>query len=99
MKTPEYSDDTRYDERNAEKTDEFESLCTHCGACCGADDGDPCLNLSVDTKTGLSHCKEYDHRLGTQKTVSGKYFECVPILENIKRGSYHAKCAYRQYYR
>lgn len=77
-----------------QKEDEFESMCKRCGACCGAYDGDPCALLAFDPALNVYYCTDYENRLGTQKTVSGKSFECVSILENLRHGTLHSVCAY-----
>lgn len=60
------------------KFQEYENLCKRCGACCGLLDADPCENLVLD-KDKKCFCKVYTNRFGLQKTLSGKYFLCVPI--------------------
>jgi uncharacterized cysteine cluster protein YcgN (CxxCxxCC family) len=98
MKRSDSFDEFRYENKIAAKKAEFESLCVRCGECCGAYDGDPCQNLQFDTCSNSYYCQDYENRLGPQKTIAGKLFECVPILENIKRGCYHEKCAYKRLY-
>lgn len=77
-----------------EKEDEFEAICSRCGACCGAYDGDRCSRLKGDGP-GRYYCDAYGTRLGMQQTVSGKKFECVPIRD-VLRYSYtrEQRCAY-----
>jgi len=78
------------------KEKEFEDLCSRCGACCGAYDGDPCAHLRNDGKSKY-YCDIYSHRLGKRKTVSGEEFECVPIREILNRswpGS--SRCVYKR---
>ncbi len=75
------------------KEENFESLCTRCGDCCGAYD-DPCRNL-IKLEDGTYFCEDYKNRLGPQKTVSGKEFQCVSIREHIAKGSLRPRCAYR----
>ena len=60
---------------NREK--EFENACLRCGNCCGASE-DACIHLISQTD-GKYMCDIYDCRGGTQKTRSGKFFECVNI--------------------
>ena len=67
-----------------QKAQQWESLCTRCGACCGALD-DPCENLRKDTK-GKYFCAVYDHRFGKWHTVSGQKIVCVPISKKLKDG-------------
>ncbi|MBD3425920.1 MAG: hypothetical protein GF409_01660 [Candidatus Omnitrophica bacterium] len=75
------------------KEREFESLCKRCGRCCGASD-DPCANL-VRVASGEYFCRDYNNRLGPQRTVSGKEFNCVSIREHIGAGTLRHGCAYR----
>ncbi len=79
----------------AVKEDEWESLCCHCGACCGAFE-DPCehLFIGLDKK---SCCLVYENRIGPQKTVSGQSFNCVNIRQKFGQswpGDIH--CAYNR---
>ena len=85
-------DEKRYKNyfRNREK--KFESVCVRCGKCCGALD-DPCRNL-IKTADGTYFCKDYENRLGPQRTVSGKVFNCVSIREHIAKGTLRPDCAY-----
>ena len=59
------------------KERDTESLCRHCGACCGASD-DPCEHLTM-TPEGRSHCAVYTNRFGAHRTVGGRPLNCVPI--------------------
>ncbi len=93
------TDNSMYNQDQAEDYRDFEALCTRCGLCCGSDDGDPCVHLKLDTQSVSYYCDDYAGRLGPQMTISGARFQCVPIVENIKRGSYHQKCAYRKHYK
>jgi len=72
----------------------FEGICKHCGECCGSRDGDSCANLATDTATGKCFCMNYENRLGPQKTLSGKAFNCVTIREIAKHGHLRPNCAY-----
>ena len=76
------------------KEEEFEAVCSRCGACCGAFDGDSCSHLRRDL-AGKYYCDTYETRLGRQLTLSGKSFECVPI-KDVLRYSYtrEQRCAY-----
>lgn len=87
------TDDLKYSEKEERDLKEFEALCRRCGNCCGAYDGDFCLNL-VDEGNGTYRCKVYDRRVGNQKTISGKVFFCVPIRELIPHGLPYSKCGY-----
>ena len=85
-------DDALYLQKQDEWVKESEALCLRCGECCGLK-SDPCSNL-VRTQDGRYGCKVYDKRLGSQKTVSGKTFTCVPIREVIKKGLPYSSCGY-----
>ena len=85
-------DDVLYTQKQDEWAREFESLCLRCGKCCGLEQ-DPCANLVKDVH-GKYACKAYNERLGSQKTVSGKTFTCVPIREVIKKGLPSSSCGY-----
>jgi len=80
-------------ERLMKSFKDFESICSRCGSCCGAYDGDACSNL-VNAGGGTYSCKNYEGRLGLQQTVSGKIFTCVPIRELLKEGQLRPECAY-----
>jgi uncharacterized cysteine cluster protein YcgN (CxxCxxCC family) len=67
-----------YQQKQKEMDDEYEALCRRCGWCCGARDGDPCVNLEK-LADGTYFCRVYPNRIGQQKTVSGKSFTCIPI--------------------
>ncbi len=71
-----------------------ESRCLRCGKCCGRDN-DPCANLMFDESAGRYFCKDYENRLGLQRTVSGKEFKCVAIEEVIANGYLPQGCGYR----
>lgn len=90
------NDDTirEYESHLKQKEREYENICIRCGECCGATDGDPCVNLIYDELKQYYICKDYDNRLGKQKTISGKTFTCVPIEENIREGTAHESCMY-----
>jgi uncharacterized cysteine cluster protein YcgN (CxxCxxCC family) len=84
---------SRYEAYKLKKEKELESLCVRCGACCGAFDQDPCVHLKT-AKDGKYFCDIYENRLGRQKTVSGKSFECVRIEENLREFDPYPSCAY-----
>lgn len=86
-------DKIRYAVEIEKKMDEFENVCTRCGACCGSEDGDPCKNLTKD-ETCRYACKDYKNRLGLQETLGGNFFNCVEIRDIIKMGCLRSKCAY-----
>ncbi len=85
-------DSKTYDRYLKEKDEMFEVICRCCGDCCGAND-DPCRNL-VRLDDGTFVCEDYENRLGSQKTVSGKEFNCVFIREHIVNNSLRENCAY-----
>ncbi len=85
-------DETIYTQKQIEEHEQYEALCKRCGGCCGAYDGDSCVNLDKD-EAGKYYCRIYDHRVGIQKTVSGKVFACVPIRD-LKPNLPFKGCAY-----
>ncbi len=85
-------DDVLYKQKQDDWQKEFESLCLRCGKCCGIEQ-DPCSNLAK-TSDGRYTCKVYTSRLGSQKTVSGRSFTCVPIGEVLKKGMPNSMCGY-----
>ncbi|MDD5731228.1 MAG: hypothetical protein PHN57_08925 [Candidatus Omnitrophica bacterium] len=86
-------EELRYLLKQEEQAKEHEALCRRCGACCGAFDGDPCLNLSRDGNDKY-YCLKYDTRLGRQQTVSGRTFNCVPIRDLFKFYPPYPDCPY-----
>jgi hypothetical protein len=58
----------------------WENACRRCGACCGKNDGDPCEHLVVKNP-GQTFCGIYEQRFGLRKTISGQYFQCVPLRQ------------------
>ena len=87
-------DTNKYKRYQEELEKWYESLCIQCGVCCGVHDGDPCMHL-LKTVNGKYICATYATRLGPQKTVSGKTFNCVPIKEVLQHKGYLSECAYR----
>lgn len=85
-------DNTEYLKKQKEEEARYEARCRRCGACCGANDGDPCLNLRQD-KNGKYYCNVYETRIGMHKTRSGKAFACVPIRD-LKPNLPFKGCAY-----
>ena len=85
-------DDALYLRKQDEWAKAFEALCLRCGECCGIKN-DPCSNLAM-TQDGKCICNVYDKRIGSQKTISGKAFTCVPIGEVIKKGQPNRSCGY-----
>ena len=88
------SENIRYENYHALALERFESACRRCGECCGSLDGDPCVNLGKNSD-GTCYCKDYENRLGPQRTRSGKIFECVPIRQIMKEGHLRPNCSYR----
>lgn len=89
------SDEQRYNTLAQSQLEEWEALCGHCGACCGAFD-DPCEHLAK-LPSGKYRCTIYEYRFGWHKTVSGKSLQCVPI-RNILHTSWQgdACCGYKE---
>lgn len=82
--------------RLKEREESYEAVCVRCGACCGAYDGDPCARLRKDA-TGAFFCDDYDNRLGPQKTVGGKRFNCVYVKDIMRyRWQGDSRCAYKK---
>ena len=76
-----------------QKEQEFEKECLRCGNCCGAED-DECIHL-IRQPDGKYLCDVYESRGGTQKTHSGKFFDCVSIRTRLhKDWPGRWKCAY-----
>jgi uncharacterized cysteine cluster protein YcgN (CxxCxxCC family) len=73
----------------------YESLCRRCGKCCGAGEVDPCANLH-EAEDGTFVCAVYETRLGKQKTVSGREFNCVLVREVLQHDGALLDCAYRK---
>jgi len=88
-------DKEKYEANQKEKFLKFEAICKRCGACCGSEDTEPCINLAREAKTGTYYCKDYENRIGLQKTASGKPFHCIPIRELIAHNLLRPNCAYR----
>jgi hypothetical protein len=74
------SEQHQYQEWMQTRERDWEALCCHCGACCGAFD-DPCENLMF--RDGKSFCRVYENRLGVQKTIKGEAFACVSIRQKM----------------
>lgn len=89
-------DGWKYEIYQKEKLERFEGICKRCGECCGSQDGDPCVNLAKDAVTGKYNCKIYENRLGLQRTVSGKIFNCVPIRDVVRQDLLRPNCAYNK---
>ena len=83
-----------YDNYLEKLFEKYENLCRRCGSCCGLEDNDPCVNLKYDSSTKRYFCKNYNNRIGPQRTISGKVFKCVRIGELIKHGLAPKKCSY-----
>lgn len=86
-------DNILYLQKQEEQLKRYEGLCVRCGECCGADGDDPCANLAKDAQDKC-YCKAYENRLGPQKTISGKSFNCVPIRELLKFDLPYLRCPY-----
>ena len=83
---------TAYESHLKETFIKYDSICRRCGKCCGTDN-DPCVNLTLE-ENGKYKCLVYENRLGPQKTISKKFFTCVPIKDNIRTGFSNLTCAY-----
>ena len=86
-------DQSLYIDKQKKQSEQFECKCLRCGACCGAFEGDPCANLAKDEQ-GKYFCRNYDSRIGLQKTVSGKAFHCVSIRDVLNFSYVYPGCAY-----
>lgn len=76
------------------RNQQWEALCRNCGACCGIFE-DPCENLRFGPD-GSSYCAKYENRLGPQKTVSGRSFNCVNIRDKVGQSwPGDSKCGYK----
>ncbi|MFC1577103.1 hypothetical protein ACFL42_00620 [Candidatus Omnitrophota bacterium] len=84
-----------YIEKLKRFSDDHEDICRRCGECCGAADGDACVNLARDT-AGKCYCDVYGNRFGHHKTASGGMILCVPIRDRVKAGSAPAGCPYNK---
>ena len=85
-------DDGRYIHYTTETRNEYEALCKRCGRCCIAG-GDPCANLMKQADSSY-FCKNYENRLGKQKTVSGSEFTCVEVRDHVSLGYTIEGCPY-----
>jgi len=74
------------------KDSQFEQICKRCGSCCGIEN-DPCEEL-VKLDGAMCVCRDYEHRIGLHKTVSGKTFHCIPITELLHGQALPPHCAY-----
>ncbi len=85
-----------YDKYLERKAAEYETLCRHCGACCGVFENDPCVKL-VSNADGRYFCSDYKNRIGLQKTVNGNVFKCVSFRQ-IRDGSWAGswRCGYKK---
>ena len=76
--------------------EEFETICSRCGACCGAYDNDPCSHLK---KSGNNqyYCDIYENRFGFHRTVNGNRIKCIPIKKKLNQGPWigDGLCAYK----
>lgn len=87
------NDTSRYDGSQKRRMAEHEAMCRRCGICCGSTDGDPCAEL-INNGDGTYMCGIYQARLGPRKTISGRSFNCVPVMENIRKGARYENCPY-----
>lgn len=88
--------DEAYQTYQENKLKEFENLCSRCGNCCGAAEGDPCQHL-IKADDGKYFCDIYDERFGLRASKSGREFMCVPIRQILfKSWSGSWRCAYKK---
>jgi len=85
-------DSGKYIHYTNETLSEYEALCKRCGRCCEAG-GDPCANLTKQAD-GRHYCKDYNNRLGKQKTVNGAEFTCVEVRDHVALGYTIDGCPY-----
>ena len=78
------SDDLKYAQFQEKQLKIWEECCTHCGACCGSVEGDPCEHLQR-SDNGRYVCGIYENRFGIYKTRSGRDVRCVPIREILHK--------------
>lgn len=88
------TDGLKYEIYQKDKFQAFEGTCMRCGECCGSKDGDPCANLVKDDAATIYYCKACKDRLGPQKTVSGKIFNCISIRDIVKMDLLRPNCTY-----
>ena len=81
-----------YEQKLEKDYDKYEAICARCGECCGIGT-DPCQRL-IAGENNRYYCNDYPGRLGPQRTISGKIFNCVQIRDNIEKGFYSPNCAY-----
>jgi len=86
-------EDLLYLQKQKGQLAEYEGRCVRCGECCGAKSDDPCAQLAKDAG-GDHYCMVYPDRLGPQKTVSGKAFNCVLIREGVRFNVPYSRCSY-----
>ncbi|MFA5146071.1 MAG: hypothetical protein WC515_01650 [Candidatus Omnitrophota bacterium] len=86
-------DEEAYIKRQDRDHAEHEALCRRCGACCGSRGSDPCVNLAKGDD-GKYFCRDYANRIGTQHTVSGNIFSCVPIRDVLVYNTPYEGCGY-----
>ncbi len=86
-------EDEAYEARLRELEVLYEARCLRCGCCCGAYGVDPCAQLEK-CADGTYSCKVYETRIGTQKTISGKTFSCVPIRQVMLYHKPFPNCPY-----
>ncbi len=89
-------DNVKYRNHQDGLNKEYEAICRNCGVCCGAGN-DPCSNLEL-REDGSYRCVDYANRLGPQKTIGGRMFNCVFIREVALRAGLQVGCAYAKYY-
>ncbi|MCA9393409.1 MAG: hypothetical protein KC900_04325 [Candidatus Omnitrophica bacterium] len=84
MTTKESFTESSYLKWRVDQERKWEALCSRCGACCGAAEGDPCEHLQVDG-SGRYCCAVYQNRFGWHQTVNGEPLRCVPIRDILHK--------------
>ena len=84
-----------YQEYRKKQEQDWEAVCTRCGACCGAYE-DPCKHL-ITASDGKYTCEIYQERFGERETTGGKKFKCVHISKILSRNWFNDRfCAYKR---
>ncbi len=74
----------RYEQWLFRQEREWEEACNHCGSCCGAYEGDPCVHWEA-REDGSGRCGIYAARFGWRRTISGRRFRCVPVRDILHK--------------
>ena len=91
-------DQQRLEMLQQKQLEDWEALCSHCGACCGVSEGDPCEHLIQDVQ-GKYQCDIYENRFGLRRSKSGREFMCVPIRKILHQSwAGDSCCGYKKNY-